>query len=689
MAKLTIDGKEVIVEEGKTILDACRQHGIRVPTLCHHPAVSSWGGCRMCVVEVDGNPRLAAACVMPVRDGMKVVTSNDNIITARRTILEFLFAERNHYCMICGASGDCELQALAYEYQMDHLTVVQNFDQFPVDVTNEYMAIDHNRCVLCGRCIRACHEISGAHVLGYQNRGTHNLVGFDLDDIRGESTCMGCGICMQLCPTGAILNRYRTHHAVKGHDKSKWKVIDSFCPQCGLLCPTVTSVENNNIIKIEGKTEPQPGRPDRGQLCQRGRFEPLKTWGKRLLKPMVRGTNGSWKEVTWKAAMDLVAAKINASKDGGTFGLASARCSNEELLLFRDLMVKGWNAGYVDTLHGPAYTSLTSAWTDLKKVVLGLKEASWKQLVDADRILLIGANPSESQPLISGLIRRGILERGVQVSVIGPVDVTAPWTTHYLPVASGKEPLLVKALLAEIMTSPHRPAHLKTWDKIGAEIGKVKVTDLLKQARLDEEGWEAFRWVVRWYTEAKNPMVVVGDNVTSLPDSTGLRQIMYMALLKDVLPENTLRLVVLKPNGNSAAALKMRIATEKSTVQKAATWKRGLVLLAGDDLATSPFLNHLGGLEFLAVISPYFPEELADKAHVLIPKPMWLEEEGTYASLDGYEIRAKKAVLTRPRGVDESWQTLLALMQRSEFHPTYARWRDLNAKAEEELRPGA
>jgi anaerobic selenocysteine-containing dehydrogenase len=358
-------------------------------------------------------------------------------------------------------------------------------------------------------------------------------------------------------------------------------------------------------------------------------------------------------------------------------------------LLFRDLMVKGWNAGYVDTLHGPAYTSLTSAWTDLKKVVLGLKEASWKQLVEADRILLIGANPSESQPLISGLIRRGILERGVQVSVIGPVDVTAPWTTHYLPVASGKEPLLVKALLAEIMTSPHRPAHLKTWDKIGAEIGKVKATDLLKQARLDEEGWEAFRWLVRWYTEAKNPMVVVGDNVTSLPDSTGLRQIMYLALLKDVLPENTLRLVILKPNGNSAAALKLRLATEKSTVDKAATWKRGLVLLAGDDLATSPFVNHLGGLEFLAVISPYFPEELADKAHVLIPKPMWLEEEGTYTSLDGYEIRSKKPVLTRPRGVDESWQTLLALMQRSEFHPTYARWRDLNAKAEEELRPGA
>src|SRR5512139_1950233 len=643
MAKITIDGKEVIVEEGKTILDAARQHGIRIPTLCHHPAVSSWGGCRMCVVEVDGSPRLAAACVMPVRDGMKVVTTNENIITARRVVLEFLFAERNHYCMFCGASADCELQALAYEYQMDHLTVTQSFDKFPVDVTNEYMAIDHNRCVLCGRCIRACHEISGAHVLGYQNRGTHNLVGFDLNDIRGESTCMGCGICMQLCPTGAILNRYRTHHAVKGHDKAKWKVIDSFCPQCGLLCPTVSSVENNFIVKIEGKTEAQPGRPDRGQLCQKGRFEPLKSAGKRLLKPMVRDTNGGWKEVSWKTAMDLVAEKLSTARAGGIFGLASARCSNEELLLFRDLMVKGWNAGYVDTLHGPDYTSLTSAWADLKKVVLGLKECPWKRLPEGDQFILVGANPAESQPLITGLIRRGVLERGTQVTVIGPVDVVAPWTANYLPVPAGNEPLVVKALLAEVMTSPHKPTQAKIWARIAAELGRVNVPDRLKEAGLDAEGREAFRVAARSIIEAKSPIFVVGKNVTSLVDATGLRQIMYLALLKDVLVENTLRLVILKPNGNSAAALRLRLATEKSDVKRAAAWKRGLVLIAGDDLATSPFLDHLGGLEFLAVISPYFPEELAHKAHLLIPKPMWLEEDGGYTSLDGEEVVFKKA----------------------------------------------
>ena len=128
---LKIDGKEVLVEEGSTILEAARQNGITIPTLCHHPALSAWGGCRICVVEVDGSPKLVASCVTTVREGMEVVTTNDQIIESRRTILEFLFAERNHNCMFCPQSGDCELQDLAYELQMDHLTVSFSFDKFP------------------------------------------------------------------------------------------------------------------------------------------------------------------------------------------------------------------------------------------------------------------------------------------------------------------------------------------------------------------------------------------------------------------------------------------------------------------------------------------------------------------------------------------------------------------------------
>ena len=273
--KLTIDGKEVSVDGGLTILEAARQNGINIPTLCHHEALSNWGGCRMCVVEVDGSPKLVASCVMPVREGMVVVTTNDYIIECRRTMLEFIFAERNHNCMFCPQSGDCELQNLAYELQMDHLTVAFSFNPFPTDVTNEYMAIDHNRCILCGRCVRACKEIAGASVLNFQNRGPKNLIGMDLNETREQSTCYGCGVCMQVCPTGAMVNRYRGHYAVKGHSKD-WQQLDTVCSQCGLLCPTIHFVKDNTLIKIEGKLTRANGRPDLGQLCYKGRFESLK-----------------------------------------------------------------------------------------------------------------------------------------------------------------------------------------------------------------------------------------------------------------------------------------------------------------------------------------------------------------------------------------------------------------------------
>ncbi|MDY6854514.1 MAG: 2Fe-2S iron-sulfur cluster-binding protein [Thermodesulfobacteriota bacterium] len=247
-ANLKIDEREIVLEEGATILDAAEQNGIRISTLCHYSSLSTCIGFRICIVEVDGSSRLAASCAMPVRERMEVVTSNDRIIEARRTIFEFLFAKRNHYCMFCAQSGDCELKNLAYELKMDHLTVPSSYDEFPVDVKSEYVSIDHSRCVLCGRCIRACQEISGSYVLNFQNRSHHALIGVNRNEKREESICHSCGVFLQVCPTKAIYNHYRTHYAAKGRSKD-WAVIDSLCPQCGLLCPTLNFVKDNTFIR--------------------------------------------------------------------------------------------------------------------------------------------------------------------------------------------------------------------------------------------------------------------------------------------------------------------------------------------------------------------------------------------------------------------------------------------------------
>ncbi|MBA4358899.1 MAG: ferredoxin, partial [Desulfovibrio sp.] len=330
---LTIDGQEVSAPEGATILEAARGQGIAIPTLCHHAALTPWGGCRLCVVEVDGAPRLAAACVMPVRKGMEVVTDNPRITQARRTVLEFLFAERAHYCMYCARSGDCELQALAYAHGLDHLTVPSLDQVFPVDATHPFIALDHNRCVLCGRCVRACREIAGVRTLDFQYRGGANTIGADMDGPLGRSSCVSCGACLQVCPTGAIFHRDRTHQAILGKDRD-WHTVESFCPRCEQHCPTANLVRGDSLLKIEAPL-PSP-IAWQGQLCRKGRFEPFGETHPRLLKPMLRKGDG-WQEATWEEAL-AGAAQGLAQGRSSLLGLISSDCGNEEVSAFLGLM---------------------------------------------------------------------------------------------------------------------------------------------------------------------------------------------------------------------------------------------------------------------------------------------------------------------------------------------------------------
>jgi len=677
--KLVIDEKEVIVDEGISVLDAARQNGITIPTLCHHPALSSWGGCRMCTVEVDGAPRLVASCVMPVREGMDVVTTNERILESRRTVLEFLFAERNHNCMFCPQSGDCELQKLAYELGMDHLTVSFSFNQFPTDVTSDYMIIDHNRCILCGRCVRACAEITGTHVLNFHNRGPKNLVGLDLNASREESSCFGCGACLQVCPTGAIYNRYRTHYAVKGHSKD-WKAIESLCPECGLLCPTTSQVHDNTVIKIEGKLLGDGDRPDRGQLCYKGRFEVLKGDGKRLVRPMVREKNGTWKEEKWETALALIAESLKAiGRDHGgnaLFGLASSALSNEELLFFRDLMSDGCSAGHVGSLDGNHFQSVSKAW-ELEGEPL--KEAPWKMIPEADFIAFLGANPYQTQPVLSTLVRRSIFERGIPVAVLGEMDCMPFFAAFHFPVKGEKLALLIKAFLAEV-TARQKKTPQKGKRSLQGRDMETGIPSLLKGVRLPKAAQNAFGEMVEAFVKASNPLLLVGEAVTGLKSPSAFQDAMKLALSKGLDSGNVLRLMVLKPYGNSAGAWKLGLSLNgngKGKIQR----KGGLFFLSHRKDLDSSAVAGLGKLDFLGVISPYFPDTLAEKADVVIPKPLGMEASGSYTSLDGWDTGFMQKVLDPPEGVKDSWETLNTLADQIGFRHKFRTWDDLSKKA--------
>ncbi len=209
MINLRIDDTPVQAEPGQTILVAARGVGIRIPTLCQVDALSPVGACRLCLVEIrNWNGRLVPACATPAQEGLDVVANSDKLTTLRRTILELLFSERNHICAFCVSSGHCELQDLATELGMDHVTFPYRFPSLPVDATHPKFGLDHNRCVLCGRCVRACSEVEGAYTWGFSGRGVATLVEADLGDPWGASkTCTACGKCVQACPVGALFEK--------------------------------------------------------------------------------------------------------------------------------------------------------------------------------------------------------------------------------------------------------------------------------------------------------------------------------------------------------------------------------------------------------------------------------------------------------------------------------------------------
>ena len=233
---LSIDGKMVTAREGETLLQVARDAGVRVPTLCQLDGISDVGACRLCLVEVKGWRKLAPACVTPVAEGMAVETQTPRLHEYRKMIVELLFAERNHVCAVCVANNNCELQSMAIALGMDHVRFDYLHPACEVDVSHQRFGLDHNRCIMCTRCVRACDEVEGAHTWDVAGRGTNCRVVTDMHQQWGESkTCTSCGKCVQACPTGALfwqkegmsaIDRERSiiSFLVNAREKKQWNV---------------------------------------------------------------------------------------------------------------------------------------------------------------------------------------------------------------------------------------------------------------------------------------------------------------------------------------------------------------------------------------------------------------------------------------------------------------------------------
>ncbi len=341
---LTINGQVVDAFKGMTVLEAAQAAGIYIPTLCHHPDLEPYGGCRLCVVEIEKVRGLPTACTIPAADGMVVTTESAAINDVRRTSLELLLT--NHpcdclechrrercdpfdiclrhvavtdRCVVCPANKNCELQKVVDYLGVHQLRVHKDTRSVPVDTSNPFFNLDRNRCILCARCVRTCNEITGVGAIDLAYRGYSMKVATIGDKPLMDSICRSCGECMVRCPVGALTPK-NTHYP-------EWEV-KTICPYCGVGCQMYLGVQDNHVVSVQGDAE---GPANKGRLCVKGRFGITEFihHPERLTTPLIR-KNGRLEETSWEEALALVASELENYSADQVAVIASAKCTNED-----------------------------------------------------------------------------------------------------------------------------------------------------------------------------------------------------------------------------------------------------------------------------------------------------------------------------------------------------------------------
>jgi len=327
LVTVTIDGQTVQVPAGTSVLDAALSLGIKIPALCHDPDLTPVGACRLCVVEIDGMRNLPASCVTTCTDGMVVRTNTPALIEARRTLLELLIANHPLDCLTCEKSGACLLQQYCYEYGVSAAPYEGEKHDYAIDDSSPFYLRDMNKCILCGRCIRACEEVVGRGALDFAYRGFRTKVGPFMDTPIGESDCLFCGSCVAVCPVGAL-----TEKDMVGKGRN-WEItkVKTVCPYCGTGCTIDFNVKDGKVIGVTGNPE---GDVNGRFLCVKGRFGYQFIHSEDRLKTPLIKKNGEFQEASWDEALNLVAGKLKEVKEksgSDAIGvLSSARCTNEE-----------------------------------------------------------------------------------------------------------------------------------------------------------------------------------------------------------------------------------------------------------------------------------------------------------------------------------------------------------------------
>ncbi|HET6718423.1 MAG TPA: formate dehydrogenase subunit alpha [Rhodocyclaceae bacterium] len=542
---LNIDGNEVTVPAGTSVLRAAQESGIAIPKLCATDSLEAWGSCRLCLVEIDGRRGYPASCTTPVEAGMVVHTQTPKLAELRRNVMELYISDHPLDCLTCSANGNCELQDMAgvvglreVRYGEDGQTQGANhFDaasRTPIDVSNPYFAYDASKCIVCNRCVRACEETQGTYALTISGRGFASRVSPGQDQPFMDSECVSCGACVQACPTATLIEK-----SLIFHGQAEKSVITT-CAYCGVGCAFKAEVKGTEVVRM---VPYKNGHANHGHSCVKGRF----AWGyathpDRITTPMMRERiDQPWRVVSWEAAIGHAAAefrRIQAQYGRDSIGgITSSRCTNEETYLVQKLVRAAFGNNNVDTCarvcHSPTGYGL--------KQTLGESAGTqtFDSVLQADVILVIGANPTDGHPVFASQLKRR-LRQGAKLIVADPraIDlIKGPHVAaaYHLSLRPGTNVALANALAHVIVSeglvkedfvqARCEPAAFAAWREF---IARPEHSPEASEAITGVPA-SAVRGAARLYGQARNGAIYYGLGVTE--HSQGSTMVMAIANL--------------------------------------------------------------------------------------------------------------------------------------------------------------
>ncbi len=711
-----LDGARVEARPGETLWDVAQRLGTHIPHLCHkpEPGYRPDGNCRACMVEIEGERVLAPSCKRTPAVGMKVRTASERAVSARAMVIELLLADQP-------ARATSHDPASHFWKQADfvHLTGSRfpTTARWQADVSHTAMRVNLDACIQCNLCVRACREVQVNDVIGMAYRSAGSKVVFDFDDPMGESTCVACGECVQACPTGALmpsayLDRNQTRVVYPDRE------VDSLCPYCGVGCQVSYKVKGDKVIYAEGRDGPA----NHNRLCVKGRFGfDYIHHPHRLTKPLVRLDNvakdandqvdpaNPWthfREATWEEALERAAGGLRRIRDAqgaqALAGFGSAKGSNEEAYLFQKLVRTGFGSNNVDHCTRLCHASSVAAL--MEGLNSGAVSAPFEAALDAEVIIVIGANPTINHPVAATFIKNAVKQNGAKLIVIDPrFQALSRHAYRHLAFKPGSDVSLLNAMLNVVITEKlydqgFIDAHTENFAALKTNIVQFTPEKMAPVCGVDAE---TIREVARLYATSKGSIIFWGMGISQHVHGTdNSRCLIALALITGQIGRKGTGLHPLRGQNNVQGASDAGLipmvypdyqSVEDPKVRQAfeALWNRGLdpkkgltvveimkgihagqirgMYIEGENPAMSdPDLNHareaLAMLDHL-VVQDLFLTETAFHADVVLPASAFVEKSGTFTNTDR-RVQLGRQALTPPGDARQDWWIIQEIARR-------------------------